>query len=95
MRNKTALQAEHKKACEEISALTQKGVAAGTDGAPLGEDMKVFRQLHVIKETLEWADSSLIETRVKSNDRDYINQLAEHKFHTHGPVDATLTWPPR
>lgn len=94
MQTKTALRAEHKKACKEIEALTQKGIAAGTDRAPLDEDIGLYRQLNLIKETLEWIDPALIETTAKRGDPNYINALMEHKFYVHGPVNATLTWPP-
>ena len=85
---KKAIRAEHRKACAALKALIAKGT-----GAPLATDLNQYYQLITIKETLEWVHSVLIKTRAKRTDPQYLEELMEHKYYAHGPVDATLTWP--
>ena len=94
MQKLRSIRVEHKKASNELEKLMQKGISAGVDG-PLPEDVNLYFQLNTIKETLEWVHSALISTTAKPTDQNYLNELMEHRFYAHGPVDATLTWPPR
>ena len=97
MKTKRAIRAEHKKACDEIATLERKARKVGYDGGPTAEDMNQYRQLHIIKETLEWVHIGLIKTKAKPGDLNYLKELEDtgHKFYALGPVGATLTWQPR
>ncbi|MGB8061524.1 MAG: hypothetical protein WCF26_06505 [Candidatus Sulfotelmatobacter sp.] len=97
MKSRKAIRAEHKKACDEIAVLEEKGRKAGCDGGPLPKDMNQYHQLHTIKETLEWVDIGLIKTNAKPSDPNYLKALQDmgHSFYDLGPVDATLTRPRR
>jgi hypothetical protein len=94
MQNRKSIRAEHKKACEEIAVLEEKGRKAGCDGGPLPEDMNQYHALHAIKKTLEWVHISLIKTTAKPTEPNYLNELQNkgHRFYDLGPVGATLTW---
>lgn len=94
MQGRKSIRAEHKKACQELKALIQKGSRAGVDG-PLPEDVNQYFQLNTIKETLEWVHTGLIRTNSKPTDPTYLSELMGHRFYVHGPVGAAVAWPRR
>ena len=92
MKSRKSIRAEHKRACDEIAVLENKGRKAGCDGGPLPEDINQYLELHTIKETLEWVHIGLIKTNAKPTDPNYLNELQNmgHRFNDLGPVEATL-----
>lgn len=92
MQKRRALRAEHKKACEAIQSLVEKGRKAGANG-PLREDMNLYWDLTTIQETLEWVHSDMIKTVTKRGDPSYYSEIMGHHFVALGPVDATLLHP--
>lgn len=92
MQKPGAIRKEHAKACKELKKLMRKGIKAGGNG-PMPADVPLYFQLSTIQETLEWVHLDLIKTTAKRGDRSYLQELMDHRFYTHGPVRAALTWP--
>jgi hypothetical protein len=84
MRSPKSVWQEHKKVCEAMAKIIQKGGGH----LPLAEDTEVYGRLAIVRYTLEWVHPLLLKTKAKGNER--LQALYGYNHVANGPTHVVL-----
>jgi len=89
MQSPKVIRAEHEKAADEMAELVRASKDKGYD-FPVDHDYELYCRLEIIRNVLEWVDTSLVKT--DPNGRNHIDQLMGDCYYygLDGPVNTEM-----